>query len=65
MAKQYVVTNEEFMSLIESLELVALRKANMMREDMSQPPRFEDIHRAFHYVVVRWVQAMGADAVRR
>lgn len=57
--KQYVVTEEEFMSLIESLELVALRKNNMMREDLTKPPTFEDIHRSFHYVVVRWVQKMG------
>lgn len=57
--KQYVVTEEEFMSLIESLELEALRKHNIMREDYSKPPTHDDFHRAFHYVVVRWVQNMG------
>jgi hypothetical protein len=57
--KQYVVTEEEFMSLIESLELVALRKHNMIRDDMSKPPSWDDLHRSFHYVVVRWVQKMG------
>ena len=65
MAKQFVVTEEEFMSLIESLEIHALRKNNIMREDYSKPATHEDIHRSFHYVVVRWVQKMGADAVRR
>lgn len=57
--KQYVVTEEEFMSLIESLELVALRKANMMRDDPTKPPSWDDLHSAFHYVVVRWTQKMG------
>jgi hypothetical protein len=58
-AKQYIVTEEEFMSLIESLELEALRKNNVMREDHTKPPTHADIHRAFHFVVVRWVQKMG------
>jgi len=65
MAKQYVVSEEEFMSLIESLELHALRKNNFIRDDMGKPPTFEEIHRTYHYVVVRWVQAMGFGGVRR
>lgn len=59
MAKQYVVTEEEFMSLIESLELEALRKHNIVRADPSTPPSWDELHRAFHFVAVRWVQKMG------
>lgn len=65
MAKQYVITEEEFMSLIESLELVKLRKANVIRDNMKEPPSWEDIHRSFHYVVVRWIQEMGFGGIRR
>lgn len=64
MAKQYVVTEEEFMSLIESLELAALRKSNTLRADPSQPPSWDELHRGFHFVVVRWVQAVGFKAHR-
>ena len=64
MARQYVVTEEEFMSLVESLELAALRKHNMLRDDMTKPPSWDDIHRSFHHVVVRWVQQMGFNARR-
>lgn len=64
MAKQYIVTEEEFLSLIESLELVKLRDNNIMRADFDKPPSKGDMHRAFHYVVVRWVQEMGFKAHR-
>lgn len=52
------------MSLIESLKLHALEKNNIMRDDLSKPATHADIHRGFHYVVVRWVQAMGFGGVR-
>ena len=57
--KQYVVTEEEFMSLLESLELASLRNDNVIRDDPSKPPTADDMHRAFHFVVTRWVQNMG------
>lgn len=64
MAKQYVVTEEEFLSLIDQLKLQSMQSANVLRADHDKPPTADDIHRAFHYVAVRWVQAMGCSAVR-
>jgi hypothetical protein len=65
MAIQYVVTEEEMLSLIDQLKLTAMQDAGHFRNfkepnaDHSTPPQIADIHRAFHFVVVRWVQAMG------
>lgn len=64
MAIQYVVTEEEMMSLIESLELHALRKNNIMRADYSTPPTHEEMHRSFHFVAVRWAQSIGFRGLR-
>lgn len=64
MSKVYVVTEEEFMSLIESLELIRLRENNVLSKNPDEVPTKEEMHRAFHYVVVRWVQAMGFQGFR-
>jgi len=66
MARQYVVTEEEMLSLIETLELARLRKfdahapsASIHRQDI------DDMHRSFHFHVVRWAQSMGFDGYRK
>jgi hypothetical protein len=59
MAIQYVVTEEEMLSLIDQIKLVTMQDNNIWREDLSKPVTADEMHRAFHYVVVRWVQAMG------
>lgn len=64
MAKVFIVTEEEFLSLIDQLKLQTMIADNVMREDYTKPPTVSDIHRSFHYVAVRWVQAMGCSAVR-
>lgn len=73
MAKQYVVTEEEFMSLIESLELRKLRDNNICEPGKELSPEdreklkwaIDSLHRGFHYVAVRWVQEMGFSGIRR
>lgn len=64
MAVQYVVTREEFLSLIDQLKLETMNKENVLRIDYIKSPTPEDIHRSFHFVVVRWIQSMGCSAVR-
>lgn len=68
MARQYVITEEEMMSLIDSLETVKLREAGHFRgtsqEDWDKF-KLDDMHRTFHMVAVRWAQAMGFDGRRR
>lgn len=66
MARQYVITEEEMMSLIESLELAALRKqAAHAPNAIIHKLDYEDMHRTFHHYVVRWAQSVGFDGFRR
>lgn len=73
MARQYVVTEEEMLSLIESMELQKLRDANicdpLIRELSAEDyrkllPAIESLHRGFHMVAVRWVQSVGFSGLR-
>jgi hypothetical protein len=68
MARQYVITEEEMLSLIESLEMVKLREAGHFRgtsdEDFDKF-KLDDMHRRFHMVTVRWAQKMGFDGYRK
>ena len=60
MAVQYVVTAEELQSLIDRLELVKLRKEGHFRGmSNDEIAKLDDMHRSFHFEVVRWVQEMG------
>jgi RNA-binding protein YhbY len=54
MAKVFMVTADELDQLVQSLELTKLQVA----ENATQEARFiaSDLHRSFHYRVVRWVQ---------
>ena len=53
MARQYVLTDAELEALVTGLELEKLRLKD--RSDQ-QRMTVDDIHRTFHYHVVRWVQ---------
>lgn len=60
MAVQYVVTPKEMASLIETLELVKLRKmADHAPNSTIHKQDIDDLHRTFHYYVIQWTQAMG------
>lgn len=67
MARQYVVTEEEMLSLIESMELEAMRKAGHFRgqDDKLTRQEIQDMHRAFHFIAVRWVQSVGFSGIRK
>lgn len=66
MARQYVVTEEEMISLIESLELAKMRLENAHAEKAAiHKQDIDDVHRGFHFTVVRWAQAMGFDGRRK
>lgn len=53
MARVYQITEEEMYSLIDSLKMEKMdAKADGLND-------LQDMHRRFHYVVVRWAQAMG------
>ncbi|PQM29386.1 hypothetical protein CVO77_00150 [Sphingopyxis lindanitolerans] len=65
MARQYVVTEEEMLSLVESMELEKMRMNGHFRQMDATSQEIQDVHRAFHFVAVRWVQAMGFQGYRK
>lgn len=66
MAKQYVITEEEMLSLIESLELAKLREMDAHAPNsIIHKPDVDSLHRKFHYVAVRWAQSVGFDGYRK
>lgn len=62
--KAIIISDMDARALLQSLELTALR-GRFIRQDPSQPPTIDEMHRAFHYVVTRWLQEQGADCVGR
>lgn len=80
MARQYVITEAEYQSLLDKLELANLRASNTCdpyrhldeawrdltdKEKQAAMAAIDSIHRGFHYVVVRWAQEMGFDGRRK
>lgn len=80
MARQYVITEEEMNTLLDSLELHRLREDNVCnptrhlddawrdlsdKEKKNIEPAIDSLHRGFHMVAVRWAQSVGFDERRR
>lgn len=63
--KAIIIQDTDARALLDKLELTALNGDNIMRADPSKPANVSDVHRAFHYVVCRWLQEQGADVVGR
>ena len=59
--KVIIISDKDCVALLDQLELKSLKANNIMPE---KPMSVGDIHRAFHYVVVQWLQAQGADLRR-
>jgi hypothetical protein len=64
--KQYVVTEEEFMSLIEGLKLEQFHSASDPNRflDATGKPDVPRLHKAFHHRVIVWMQSMGFKGYR-
>lgn len=58
-----IIDDKDARALLDRLKLTVLQKEHFLRSDPANPPTAEDIHRAFHYVVCRWLQEQGADPV--
>jgi hypothetical protein len=61
--KAIIINDTDARALLAKLELTALKADNIMRDEPNRPATVSDIHRAFHYVVTRWLQEQGADCV--
>ncbi len=53
-----ILKEEDFKVLIEGLELQKLRQGNLLSREDS--PLLDEIHRAFHFFVVRWAHKHGS-----
>ncbi len=64
--KVYQITEGEAINLLEQLTIEHMQKANFLGVDphlMGQP--INDIHSAYHLIVVRWLQSIGVDRLHR
>lgn len=66
MARVYIITEAEMQGLMDQLELQTMVDKNTMIHPASyetlssdERNRLAGVHRAFHYVCVRWAQSMG------
>lgn len=69
--KQYVITDAEMLALLTSLELKEMSDKNVLihpdqwnKLTSDEMNRLNSVHRAFHFVVVRWAQQMGFELRR-
>ena len=60
-----IIQDTDARALLDKLRLQSMYTENTMRGDPNQPATVADVHRAFHYVVVRWLQEHGADVIGR
>lgn len=61
-----IISDSEARALLDQLELGKMRASNLWPlNSKSAPEDIEQAHRAFHYIVTRWLQEMGCDVVRR
>lgn len=63
--KAIIINDADARALLDQLELTAMKSGNHIHTDPTYPPTVAEIHRAFHYIVTRWLQEQGADCVGR
>ena len=59
-----IIDDKDAQQLLRELE----HKRLELKSDLKGKPTtfaIEDVHRAFHYVVCKWLQEQGADVIRR
>lgn len=60
-----IIDEKDIQALLTELEFEKMKGATGRRwGDPNVPPSAQDMHRAFHYLVVRWFQEQGASCVR-
>ncbi len=60
-----IIQDTDARALLDKLKLTSMTANNVLRADPGRPSTADDMHRAFHYVVCRWLQEQGADVVGR
>ena len=54
-----IIEDKDAKALLEKLELQKMREENHIREGMT----IDQMRRAFHYIVCRWLQDQGANPI--
>ena len=60
--KAIIVSDAELNALLDKLKLESMRDDNHIGRP--NDPTVDAVHRAFHYVVVRWIQSVGGEVSR-
>lgn len=55
-----IIDDKDAKALVDKLKLESLRKDHINMENPDNPLTMEQMHRIFHYQVVRWLQEQGA-----
>jgi len=64
--KAIIISDADARGLLDQLELGKMRAANHWPlSSKSSPEDIEQAHRAFHYIVTKWLQEQGAYVLRR
>ncbi len=58
-----IIDNKDARALVDKLRLVSLRTDHPNYENTG-PLAMQEMHRLFHYEVVKWLQDQGADVTR-
>lgn len=60
-----IIDEKDVQALLNELKLEKMSGGTGRRwGDPNNPPTVDEMHRAFHYIVVRWLQEQGASCVR-
>jgi hypothetical protein len=62
--KAIIISDADARALLDKLELESLKDSHPRWTD-ANPPKVGEVHKAFHYIVCRWLQEQGADVVGR
>jgi hypothetical protein len=64
--KAIIISDSDARALLDKLELAKMRESgHFSRSNAEAQNAFSEAHRAFHYVVCKWLQEQGADTVNR
>jgi hypothetical protein len=63
--KAIIISDTDAKALLDCLELEAMRKANHWPAHTPEAQDHAAAHRAFHFIVCRWLQEMGAEVHNR
>jgi hypothetical protein len=63
--KAIIISDADGKALLDQLELEKMKAANHWpNHSTATNEAIVEAHRAFHYIVTKWLQEMGADTLR-